>query len=105
MVCQCDKSEFRANKFIVFESFSTPESIPSLPHGSFDFGQQMFQTRCKTRVIDELIKTQSIEAFDGDVVNVGRRLQEGKVTSTRQLELELISVSKVRIDHRLCLLD
>jgi hypothetical protein len=89
----------------VFESFSAPESITSLPHGSFDFGQQMFQTRCKTRVIDELIKTQSIEAFDRDVVTIGRRLGEGKITSTRQLELELISIGKVRIEHHLHLLD
>ncbi|KAH8779513.1 hypothetical protein BGZ57DRAFT_760642 [Hyaloscypha finlandica] len=78
----------------VFESFSVPESVPSLPHGIFDFGQELFQSRCKTRVIDELIKTQSLEAFDRNVVTIRSRLQEGKITSTRQLELELICVGK-----------
>jgi hypothetical protein len=91
-----DLSAIRANNLIVFESFSTPERVPSLPHGNnFDFAQEMFQSRCKTRVIDELIKTQSIEAFDENVVTIGRRLREGKITSTRQLELELICAGKV----------
>jgi hypothetical protein len=92
-----DRSGFRANRFTVFESFSVPESVPSLPHGIFDFGQELFQSRCKTRVIDELIKTQSLEAFDRNVVTIRSRLQEGEITSTRQLELELICVGKVRL--------
>jgi hypothetical protein len=91
------RSEFSANMFIVFESFCLPEILPSLALGSFNFGQEMFQSRCKTRVIDELINTQSIEAFDENVVTIGRRLQEGKITSTRQLELELICMGKVRL--------
>jgi hypothetical protein len=87
----------RANNLTVFESFNTPQSVRSLPQGTnFDYSQEMFKNKSKTRVIDELIKTRSIEAFDGDVVKIGRRLREGKITNTRQLELELICVGKVR---------
>jgi hypothetical protein len=88
----------RANNYVVFESFATPESVSSLSHGTgFDFSQEMFQSKSKARVIDELIKTRSIEAFDSDVVMIGKRLREGKITNTRQLELELICVGKVRL--------
>lgn len=90
-------SSITANNRTVFESFGTPENVLSLPHSTgFDFSQEMFQSKSKARVIDELIKTRSIEAFDGDVVKIGRRLREGKITGTRQLELELICAGKVR---------
>ncbi|PMD33171.1 hypothetical protein L207DRAFT_535229 [Hyaloscypha variabilis F] len=80
----------------VFESFSTPKNVPSLPPSNgFDFAQELFQSRCKTRVIDELLRNQSIKAFNGGVVTIGRRLQDGKITNTRQLELELICVGKL----------
>jgi hypothetical protein len=90
-------SSIRANMATVFESFGTPKGVFSLlPSTSFDYSQEMFQSKSKTRVIDELIKTRSIEAFDADVVTIGRRLREGKITSTRQLELELICAGKVK---------
>jgi len=78
----------------------TAESVPSLSQrNGFDFAQELFQARCKTRVIDELMRNQSVKAFNGDVATIGRRLQEGKITATRQLELELICVGKVRLKH------
>jgi hypothetical protein len=86
-----------ANNCIVFESFSIPQSVPSFPQGTFDFAQETFQSRCKTRVIDELIRTHAIEAFDANVVAIGRRLREGKITNTRQLELELICAGKASL--------
>ena len=82
----------------MYESLNAPESVPSLLQGNeFDFAQELFQARCKTRVIDELMRNQSGEAFHGGVATTGRRLSEGKITSTRQLELELICVGKVRL--------
>jgi hypothetical protein len=96
----CKLSQLIANACTVFESFSTPKNVPSLPPSNgFDFAQELFQSRCKTRVIDELLRNQSIKAFNGGVVTIGRRLQDGKITNTRQLELELICVGKVRLVH------
>jgi hypothetical protein len=94
-------SDIGANNLIVFESFSIPDDVRALPNGNgFDFVQEMFQSRCKTRVIDELIKIPSIRAFCGNVLTIGKRLSEGKIKSTRQLELELICVGKVRQDPK-----
>lgn len=94
-----------ANNLIVFESFSVPEGARSSPYGSgFDFVQEMFQSRCKTRVVDELINKPSLRAFAGDVTAIGKRLGEGKITSTRQLELELICVGKVRKEPEITML-
>jgi hypothetical protein len=74
-----------------------------VPQGTFDFSQEIFQSRCKTRVIDELIRTHAIEAFDANVVAIGRRLREGKITNTRQLELELICAGKASLKRKFCL--
>ena len=60
----------------------------------FNFAQASFEFKAKTRVIDELIKKPRIEAFIEDVVNVETRLHQSQITSTRDLELELICAGK-----------
>ncbi len=51
--------------------------------------------KAKTKVIDELIKQNAIEAFIEDVVSVEKRLKQGQITSVRSLELDLIFSGKV----------
>lgn len=47
------------------------------------------------KIIDELIKKNSIEAFIEDVVDVEKRLNNGLIVELRQLELELVCAGKV----------
>lgn len=74
------------------ESFSYSENSSS----QFDFVQASFANKVKThKVIDDLIKKSSIEAFIEDVVDVEKRLNNGLITELRQLELELIRAGKL----------
>jgi len=61
----------------------------------FNFTQAAFERKVKTRVIDELIKMVSIEAFIEDVIRVEKQLNQGNITTIRELELELICAGKV----------
>ena len=79
----------------MLESFEHPESDVILPHGNFDFAQEMFQNMSKARVIDEIVKDRSLETFHSNIAAIDIRLSQGKITTTRQLELELICAGKV----------
>lgn len=61
----------------------------------FDFSQPLFARQAKTRILDELIKSVSIEAFIEDVVKVEKRLNRGHIANVRELELELMCAGKV----------
>lgn len=76
------------------ESFG-PEKDSSKTTQAFDFSQPLFAYKAKTQVIDELIKTVSIEAFIEDVVKVEKRLNRGHIANVRELELELMCAGKV----------
>jgi hypothetical protein len=77
-----------------FESFG-PQQEKSKTEAAFDFEQPLFARKAKTQVIDELIKTVSIEAFIEDVVKVEKRLERGHISNVRELELELMCAGKV----------
>lgn len=79
-----------------FESFGPQqEKAKTELEKAFDFEQPVFARKAKTQVIDELIKTVSIEAFIEDVVKVEKRLERGHISNVRELELELMCAGKV----------
>jgi hypothetical protein len=55
----------------------------------------VFSSQAQAKVIDELIKAPSIEAFIEDVVKVETRLKRGRIRHVRHLELELMCAGKV----------
>ena len=63
----------------------------------FNFAQLTFEFKAKSRVIDKLITMNTLEAFIADVVDVEKSLQQGGITSIRQLELELMFIGKVSL--------
>jgi hypothetical protein len=65
------------------------------PNSSFNFAQLSFEFKAKSRVVDKLITMNTIEAFIADVVGVEKRLQQGRISNVRELELELICAGKV----------
>jgi hypothetical protein len=78
------------------ENLSNNDKACSLARSSsFNFSQASFYRIAKSRVINELIQKNSIEAFIEDVVAVEKRLREGSIKNLRQLELELIGAGKV----------
>ncbi|KAE8441712.1 hypothetical protein EG329_004541 [Mollisiaceae sp. DMI_Dod_QoI] len=79
----------------VFESLESNDGLPVPSNRGFDFVQASFEMKAKTKVIDELIKQNAIEAFIEDVVSVEKRLKHGQITSVRSLELDLIFSGKL----------
>ncbi|KAG9236099.1 hypothetical protein BJ875DRAFT_372907 [Amylocarpus encephaloides] len=78
----------------VLESFGSSDvkiSTDSVPNVT----PTTFPKRAQAQVIDELIKTVSIEAFIEDVVKVEKRLNRGHIKSVRELELELMCAGKL----------
>jgi len=85
----------------VFESFGVSRDNTSPTRCTFDFARQTFEYRSKLKVIDDLIRTPSIEGFIQGIATIKDRLSRGKISSTRDLELELLCIGKVCSPHRL----
>ncbi|CAG8972051.1 hypothetical protein HYALB_00004915 [Hymenoscyphus albidus] len=78
----------------VSESFGSSDKIPS-DGEKIAACKTRFVKYAKKQVIDELIKTVSIEAFIEDVVKVEKRLNRGYIQNVRELELELMCAGKL----------
>ncbi|KAF4633305.1 hypothetical protein G7Y89_g4818 [Cudoniella acicularis] len=78
-----------------FESFYSSDSDSSETEKISDSSQALFANNAQSQVIDELIKTNSIEAFIEDVVKVEKRLNRGHIKNVRELELELMCAGKL----------
>ncbi|KAH6667562.1 hypothetical protein B0J14DRAFT_489576 [Halenospora varia] len=83
----------------VLESFGFSDADSGTAEKAFDFAQPLFARKAQSHIIDELIKTTSIEAFIEDVVKVEKRLDRGHITTIRELELELMCAGKVCHSH------
>jgi hypothetical protein len=79
---------------LVLESFATSDTKPHTDQAP-TASDVTFLRNAQTKVIDELIKAPSIEAFIEDVVKVETRLKRGRIRYVRDLELELMCAGKV----------
>ncbi|KAH8654476.1 hypothetical protein BGZ60DRAFT_532845 [Tricladium varicosporioides] len=79
----------------VLESFGFSDPELATTEKAFGFAQPLFARKAQSLIIDELIKTTSIEAFIEDVVKVEKRLDRGHITTIRELELELMCAGKL----------
>ncbi|KAK2628098.1 hypothetical protein QTJ16_002744 [Diplocarpon rosae] len=59
-----------------------------------DFAQASFEHKAKSYVVERLISKPRNEAFVKDVISVERRLSQSRISTVRQLELELICAGK-----------
>ena len=72
--------------------------LSSHSSNSFNFAQVSFSYKALPRLL-ELITINTLEAFIADVLTVQKKLEQGRIASVRQLELELNFAGRVCLPH------